>query len=166
MTEKPVARHNAVGLLIDVVVLGATAVALFIALTGGSTYSIAGHVVRLQTPGNPFVVIAFLLVVRYVWFADVRFLLIGSAPRVAIDSLVRRLVVGEQPADHWLVAAARALFMAGRFFDGLEARSWLDTGTALQGAANCHQLAVELLRCCTQLGVLSKIQLRLNPFWL
>ena len=40
-------------------------------------------------------------------------------------------VVGEQPADHWLVAAARALFMAGRFFDGLEARSWLDTGTAL-----------------------------------
>jgi hypothetical protein len=115
MTEKPVARHNAVGLLIDVVVLGATAVALFIALTGGSTYSIAGHVVRLQTPGNPFVVIAFLLVVRYVWVADVRFLLIGSAPRVAIDSLVRRMVVllraeastkGQQAiAAVWLVAA-------------------------------------------------------------
>jgi len=39
--------------------------------------------------------------------------------------------VGEQPADHWLVAAGRALFLAGRFFDGLEARSWLDAGTAL-----------------------------------
>src|SRR5207237_896253 len=43
--------------------------------------------------------------------------------------------VGEQPADHWLVAAGRALFLAGRFFDGLEARSWLDAGTALLGGA-------------------------------
>ena len=38
---------------------------------------------------------------------------------------------GDQPADHWLVAAGRALFMAGRFFDGMEARGWLDAGTAL-----------------------------------
>src|SRR5438445_1258292 len=39
---------------------------------------------------------------------------------------------GEQPADHWLVAAGRALFMAGRFFDRLEARAWLDAGPALR----------------------------------
>jgi hypothetical protein len=33
-------------------------------------------------------------------------------------------------ADHTLIHAARALFMAGRFFDGMEARAWLDTGAA------------------------------------
>jgi uncharacterized heparinase superfamily protein len=35
------------------------------------------------------------------------------------------------PPDHTLVAAGRALFMAGRFFDGMEARGWLDKGAAL-----------------------------------
>ena len=37
--------------------------------------------------------------------------------------------VPTQPADHHLVAAGRALFFAGRFFDGMEARGWLETGT-------------------------------------
>jgi hypothetical protein len=33
--------------------------------------------------------------------------------------------------DHGLVAVGRALFMAGRFFDGMEARRWLEKGAAL-----------------------------------
>jgi uncharacterized heparinase superfamily protein len=32
------------------------------------------------------------------------------------------------PADALLIRAARALFVAGRFFDGMEARGWLQTG--------------------------------------
>jgi hypothetical protein len=39
--------------------------------------------------------------------------------------------VASHPADPWRIAAGRALFMAGRFFDGLEARSWVDQGTSL-----------------------------------
>jgi uncharacterized heparinase superfamily protein len=35
------------------------------------------------------------------------------------------------PADHHLIGAGRALFMAGRFFDGMEARGWLETGVAI-----------------------------------
>lgn len=33
------------------------------------------------------------------------------------------------PSDPWLVVAANALFLAGRFFDGMEARAWLELGT-------------------------------------
>jgi hypothetical protein len=33
--------------------------------------------------------------------------------------------------DPWLVTAGRALILAGRFFDGLEARAWVEQGTAL-----------------------------------
>jgi hypothetical protein len=33
--------------------------------------------------------------------------------------------------DPWLVSAGRALVLAGRFFDGLEARAWVEQGTAL-----------------------------------
>ena len=36
-----------------------------------------------------------------------------------------------QAVDTWLIAAGRALFMAGRFFDGLEARAWLESGNAI-----------------------------------
>ncbi len=36
-----------------------------------------------------------------------------------------------RPADPSLVSAGRALFMAGRFFDGMEARGWLETGAVL-----------------------------------
>lgn len=39
--------------------------------------------------------------------------------------------VATHPADPWLIAAGNALFFAGRFFDGMEARGWVDTGTAL-----------------------------------
>jgi hypothetical protein len=31
----------------------------------------------------------------------------------------------------WLVAAGNALFLAGRFFDGMEARGWVETGTTM-----------------------------------
>jgi uncharacterized heparinase superfamily protein len=34
-----------------------------------------------------------------------------------------------QAAEPWLIAAANALFLAGRFFDGMEARGWIDLGT-------------------------------------
>ena len=33
------------------------------------------------------------------------------------------------PPDPWLIAAANALFLAGRFFDGMEARRWVELGT-------------------------------------
>src|SRR5205809_119681 len=39
--------------------------------------------------------------------------------------------VAGQPADHRLIAAGRALFMAGRFFDGMEARGWPEAGAAI-----------------------------------
>jgi uncharacterized heparinase superfamily protein len=35
------------------------------------------------------------------------------------------------PADIWLVVGARALFTAGRFFDGEEARGWVDLSTTI-----------------------------------
>ena len=37
--------------------------------------------------------------------------------------------VAGRPADHHLIAAGRALFMAGRLFDGMEARAWLEAGS-------------------------------------
>jgi hypothetical protein len=36
--------------------------------------------------------------------------------------------VAEMPADPWLIAAGRALFLAGRIFDGLDARQWQEQG--------------------------------------
>ena len=39
-------------------------------------------------------------------------------------------IVG-RPSDPWHIAAGHALFMAGRFFDGMEARGWLDAGTTI-----------------------------------
>ena len=36
-----------------------------------------------------------------------------------------------QPPDEHLIHAGRALFMAGRFFDGMEARGWLEAGAAV-----------------------------------
>jgi hypothetical protein len=35
------------------------------------------------------------------------------------------------PSDGWLVAAGNALFFAGRFFDGMEARQWAEAGTTM-----------------------------------
>src|SRR5262249_12475579 len=34
-------------------------------------------------------------------------------------------------AGAWLIAAGNALFLAGRFFDGMEARGWIETGTTM-----------------------------------
>src|SRR5262245_40426203 len=39
--------------------------------------------------------------------------------------------IGEAPSTVALIAAGRALFLAGRLFDGLEARAWLEKGTSL-----------------------------------
>ncbi len=39
--------------------------------------------------------------------------------------------VAGRPADHHLIGAGRALFMAGRLFDGAEARAWLEAGTEI-----------------------------------
>jgi hypothetical protein len=36
-----------------------------------------------------------------------------------------------QTSDGWRIAAANGLFLAGRFFDGMEARSWLEKGTTM-----------------------------------
>jgi hypothetical protein len=39
--------------------------------------------------------------------------------------------VGRHAPDPWLIAAGQALMLAGRFFDGLEARGWVETGSGL-----------------------------------
>ncbi len=57
-----------------------------------------------------------------------RRLLLGSL--YAQTSALAAAVGGRTP-DHWLVHAGRALFLAGRFFDGMEARAWLESGAAL-----------------------------------
>src|SRR5204863_9629266 len=36
-----------------------------------------------------------------------------------------------RPLDRWTIHAGRALFMAGRFFDGMEARAWLEQGATI-----------------------------------
>lgn len=67
------------------------------------------------------------------------------APELRADPDVRRVLltslyqqtealaaaVAARGADPWQIAAGRTLFMAGRFFDGLEARAWLEAGTTL-----------------------------------
>jgi hypothetical protein len=39
--------------------------------------------------------------------------------------------VASRPVDDELIHAGRALFMAGRFFDGMEARAWLEAGATI-----------------------------------
>jgi uncharacterized heparinase superfamily protein len=67
------------------------------------------------------------------------------APELRADTELRRLVleslyaqadalatlVESQPAGPPLVDAGRALFLAGRFFDGMEARAWLERGAVI-----------------------------------
>src|SRR5206468_11179430 len=79
--------------------------------------------------------------------------------RAALESLQAQAMalaaaVGDQPADHRLIGAGRALFMAGRFFDGMEARGWLEAGVAIlltqlldhviEGGAHSHRIPVGL----------------------
>ena len=66
------------------------------------------------------------------------------APELRKDAETRRSVLGQlfdqagalatalpdHEPDAWLVAAGNALFLAGRFFDGMEARGWVELGTA------------------------------------
>jgi hypothetical protein len=57
------------------------------------------------------------------------------ARRLVLDSIYRQTaaLAAAMPRlapDAWLVAAGRTLFVAGRFFDGLEARAWVELGTA------------------------------------
>ncbi len=47
------------------------------------------------------------------------------------EAVALAIAVTRQPSEPALVVAGRALFMAGRYFDGLEARGWLDAGTAV-----------------------------------
>ncbi len=60
--------------------------------------------------------------------ARVRGLVLESLYRQA-ETLAAQ--VATHAADPWLIAAGRALFMAGRFFDGMEARRWLEAGAAI-----------------------------------
>lgn len=39
--------------------------------------------------------------------------------------------VASRPPDVWTIVAGRALFLAGRLFDGLEARTWVEAGAQL-----------------------------------
>jgi hypothetical protein len=39
-------------------------------------------------------------------------------------------IAGRTP-DAWLIAAGHSLFLAGRFFDGMEARTWVEAGTTI-----------------------------------
>jgi hypothetical protein len=56
--------------------------------------------------------------------------------RALIESVYEQAValapaIPGQPGDRRLIDAGRALFMAGRFFDGMEARGWLEAGSGL-----------------------------------
>ncbi len=72
------------------------------------------------------------LVYAYVMFAPE----LRAAPQQRRELLVSlyaqaaalAAAVAGRPADRWLIHAGRALFMAGRFFDGMEARGWLEGG--------------------------------------
>lgn len=66
------------------------------------------------------------------------------APELRRDTAMRRDLLADlyeqagalastvpvHPPDPWTIAAANALFLAGRFFDGMEARGWIELGTA------------------------------------
>ena len=56
---------------------------------------------------------------------DTRRALLGV---VYADAVALAVAMPRQPADAWLVAASHALLVAGRFFDGLEARGWVERG--------------------------------------
>ncbi len=81
------------------------------------------------------------LVHAYVFFAAelrtdarLRGLMLESLYRQAETLAAEVAPVGQDaahPADPWLIGAGRALFMAGRFFDGMEARRWLEAGVAI-----------------------------------
>lgn len=81
------------------------------------------------------------LVHAYVFFAAelrtdarLRGLMLESLYRQAETLAAEVAPVGQgaaHPADPWLIGAGRALFMAGRFFDGMEARRWLEAGVAI-----------------------------------
>ena len=47
------------------------------------------------------------------------------------DATSLAVTLPRHPADVWLVVGARALFTAGRFFDGEEARGWVDSAIAI-----------------------------------
>lgn len=51
------------------------------------------------------------------------------AAYVQSESLAARIAA--HPADVWSIAGGRALFLAGRVFDGLDARAWVDQATQL-----------------------------------
>jgi uncharacterized heparinase superfamily protein len=50
---------------------------------------------------------------------------------IYMDATSLAVTLPRHPADVWLVVGARALFTAGRFFDGEEARGWIDTATTI-----------------------------------
>jgi len=103
--------------------------------------------------------------------------------RALLDSLMAQApalaaAVPGHPRDHDLIAAARALFSAGRFFDGLEARGWLETGSALlweqlreqigeDGGHRSRNLAVHLLVLADYLEVVAFLQAANDdvPIW-
>lgn len=52
----------------------------------------------------------------------------GLLEALYADAVATAVWLPRQPADPWLVAGAHALVVAGRFFDGLEARGWVEQG--------------------------------------
>lgn len=50
---------------------------------------------------------------------------------VYTDATSLAVTLPRHPADVWLVVGANALFTAGRFFDGEEARGWVDSAIAI-----------------------------------
>lgn len=56
---------------------------------------------------------------------DLRAQLLGGLHR---EAEMLSACVADMPADPWLVATGRALFLAGRVFDGLDARQWEEQG--------------------------------------
>ena len=102
--------------------------------------SVAGDWTRRVTVGHPVAWSVPALARR------VRNLLVVQAlfgPELRKDLEPRRILLGqlfdqagalatglpEHDADGWRIAGANALLLAGRFFDGMEARGWVELGT-------------------------------------
>ena len=81
-----------VAVVVDLLLISVLLVALYVGLTGGAVFNLAGHALRVNTSGNSLAAFAVLALARYLWLGNVPFLLRGEPARAAIDRVVDSLV--------------------------------------------------------------------------